>query len=120
MTEDKQTDFFALVLGLLFILTGLPKVIGFEMAVANFNNWHLGITWRYIVGTTEVILGVFMFIPILKNYAAFLYFCMMPAAFMVHLVSYEYIMLIMPVGFGILTLVYLFKNGIIKLNTVQK
>ena len=119
MSEVKQTDFFAIVLGILFILTGLPKVIGFEMAVANFNNWHLGITWRYIVGSTEVILGMFMFVPILKNYAAFLYFSMMPAAFMVHLVANENLMLIMPVGFGILTLAYLFKQGVLKFNLSQ-
>ncbi len=113
MEEEKKTDIFAIVLGIVFILTGIPKVIGFEMAVANFNNWHLGITWRYIIGSTEVILGVLMFLPILKKYAAFLYFCMMPAAFTVHLVASENIMLLLPIGFGLLTFCYLIKQRVL-------
>ena len=116
MDAQKQTITLAKILGVLFIIIGFPKVIGFEMMVANFNNWNLGSLWRYIVGTTEVVLGVLMFVPILRKYAAFLYFSMMPAAFMIHLASKEYGMLIMPVIIGSFTLWYLIKDEVVNLS----
>ena len=37
------------ILGVLFILSAIPKTIGLQMAVDNFNKWLLGDEWRYLV-----------------------------------------------------------------------
>ena len=114
MSEQNKKDTFAIVLGILFILIGIPKIVGVQGAVDNFNNWELGDTWRYIAGATEIVLGILMFFPATKKYAAFSFFCVMTSAIMVHIISREYAVMLAPVLFGGIALSYLLKRGVVK------
>jgi uncharacterized membrane protein YphA (DoxX/SURF4 family) len=114
MSEQTKKDIFAIVLGILFILIGIPKIAGVQGGIDNFNNWGLGDTWRYIAGTTEITLGVLMFFPSTKKYAAFAFFCVMTSAIMVHIISREYGVMLAPILFAGLTLWYLLKRGVVK------
>ncbi len=114
MSEQNKKDTFAMVLGILFILIGIPKIAGVQGAVDNFNNWGLGDSWRYIAGTTEITLGALMFFSATKKYAAFAFFCLMTSALMVHIISREYAVMLAPILFAGLALWYLLKRGVVK------
>ena len=114
MSEQNKRDTFAIVLGILFILIGIPKIAGVQGAVDNFNNWGLGDTWRSVAGTIEITLGVLMFFAATQKYAAFGFFCVMTSAIMVHIISREYAVMLAPILFGGLTLWYLMKRGVVK------
>jgi uncharacterized membrane protein YphA (DoxX/SURF4 family) len=114
MNEQNKRDTFAIVLGVLFILTGIPKLVGVQGAVDNFNHWQLGDTWRYVVGTTELVLGILMFFSFTKKYAAFTYFCLMQAAIIVHITAKEYVLVILPLLFAGITFWYLQKRNVVK------
>jgi uncharacterized membrane protein YphA (DoxX/SURF4 family) len=116
MSEQNKKDTFAIVLGVLFILIGIPKIAGVQGAVDNFNHWGLGDTWRYIAGTTEITLGILMFFSATKKYAAFTFFCVMTSAIMVHLIAREYAVAPAPLLFGGLALWYLLKQGVVRFN----
>jgi uncharacterized membrane protein YphA (DoxX/SURF4 family) len=111
---NNKKDIFGIVLGILFTLSGIPKLVGVQAAIDNFNKWGLGDNWRYIVGLTEVALGLLMFVPSLKKYSAFGYFCIMVGAAMTHITVKEYPLLAMPVILGSVTLYYLMKQDVVK------
>jgi hypothetical protein len=56
-----------------------------------------------------------MFVPSLRAFGAFGFFCLMPAAFIVHVTVHQYAMTAMPVIFGLVVLGYLRKNQIVRL-----
>ncbi len=116
MESQGKKDVFGFVLGGLFMFSGIPKLVGVQGAVDNFNRWGLGDELRYIVGAIEVILGLLMFVPSLKKYSAFGYFCIMIGAALVHITAKEYPQLAMPVVLGSVTFYYLLKKGVIKFN----
>ncbi|HEX4515593.1 MAG TPA: DoxX family membrane protein, partial [Polyangiaceae bacterium] len=68
--EKRKRDIFGKVLGALFILSSVPKLLSVQGAVENFNTWHLGSTWRYAVGSIELLCGVLMFFTATKKYGA--------------------------------------------------
>ena len=108
-------DIYGKILGVMFILSCLPKLLSVQGAVDNFHHWHLGDTWRYVVGLIELTCGVLMFVPGLKRFGAFGFFCIMPAAFIIHITVGEYAMLPLPVVFGVAVLVYLRREHIVRL-----
>jgi len=111
-----KKDIFGIVLGILFTFSGMPKLVGVQAAIDNFNKWGLGDNWRYIVGLTELVLGLLMFVPAVKKYSAFGYFCIMVGAAMTHITVKEYSLLIMPVIFGSVTFYYLMNQDVVKFN----
>lgn len=104
-------DVFGKILGALFVLSSLPKLLSVHGAVANFNTWHLGDTWRYVVGALELACGVSMFIPSAKRLGAFGFLFLMPAAFVTHVAAGQYFMTPMPLVAGIIVLIYLVRQG---------
>jgi uncharacterized membrane protein YphA (DoxX/SURF4 family) len=116
MTENKSSkDIFGKVLGVLFCISGSPKLLSVQGAVDNFNKWHLGDNLRYMVGVIEVVLGILMFVPALKRYAAFGCYNIMAAAFIVHIVAGEYANTVMPLILGSAIFYYLYKEKIVQL-----
>ncbi len=115
---NNKKDIFGIVLGVLFALSGIPKLAGVQGAIDNFNRWGLGDNWRYIIGLTEVILSLLMFVPSLKKYSAFGYFCIMIGAAMTHITVKEYPHLVMPVILGSITFYYLIKQDVIKFEQI--
>jgi uncharacterized membrane protein YphA (DoxX/SURF4 family) len=116
MSDQIKKDFFGMVLGILFFLSGVPKIAGVQDAIDNFNRWGLGDNWRFVIGSIELIFGLLMFWPALKKYAAFGYFCIMIGGALVHIAAKEYTLLPMPVIFGLLTFYYLIRKDVIKFN----
>jgi uncharacterized membrane protein YphA (DoxX/SURF4 family) len=114
--KTPEKDITGKVLAVLFILMGLPKILGLQMAVDNFERWQLNDSIRMITGVLEILLGAMMFMPTYKRYAAFGLFCMMPAGAMVHIIADEKLMLFLPVVFGVLLLWYLVKQNVINWN----
>jgi uncharacterized membrane protein YphA (DoxX/SURF4 family) len=111
---NNKKDIFGIVLGVVFVLSGIPKLVGVQGAIDNFNKWGLGDNGRYIVGLTEILLGLLMFVPGLKKYSAFGYFCIMVGGAMTHITVKEYPLLAMPVIFGSVTFYYLMKQDVVK------
>lgn len=115
MASGDTKDVFGKILGVLFILFGLPKLLSVPGAVENFNLWRLGDGWRFVVGMIEVCCGLSMFVPALKRFGAFGFFCLMPAAFLVHVTVGQYAMTAMPVVVGVAVLVYLQRQQVLRL-----
>lgn len=109
----KTTNILGYVLAAVMIFMGAPKIMGAEGAVESFKNWGLEDPMRLIIGISEVLLGVLMFLKSTRYYAAFGIFCMMPAGAIVHIAAGEYPMLAMPVVIGLLFLLYLTSSGVI-------
>ncbi len=109
----KTTTILGYVLAAVMVLMGVPKIMGAESAVESFKNWGLEDPMRLVVGISEVLLGVLMFVKSTRYYAAFGIFCMMPAGAIIHIAVGEYPMLAMPVVIGLLFLLYLTSSGVI-------
>jgi hypothetical protein len=104
MTEQKKI-IIGKIIGVLFILSAIPKIIGLQMAVDNFNKWLLGDEWRLIVAFVEIIAGLLMFTK-WEKYGTIILLGLMPAATLVHIQFQEWVMLPMPIIFGLLLLYY--------------
>ena len=115
MPPTPSRDIFGKILGAIFIVSSLPKLLSVPGAVENFNLWHLGDGWRYAVGLIELSCGVSMFIPALSRFGAFGFFCLMPAAFLVHVTVGQYALTPMPVVLGLAVLTYLHRQQIVRL-----
>ena len=87
------------ILGVLFILSAIPKTIGLQMAVDNFNKWLLGDEWRYLVALVEIVAGLLMFSK-WERYGTIILLGIMPAATLVHIQFQEWVMLPMPIFLG--------------------
>lgn len=111
----KQTNILGYVLAVLMILMGVPKLMAVEGSVESFKIWGLDDPIRMIVGITEVLLGVLMFVKSTKYLAAFGFLCMMPAGAILHIAAEEWPMLALPVVMGLLFLLYLTSSGVINL-----
>lgn len=93
------------ILGVLFILSAIPKAIGLQMAVDNFNKWLLGDEWRYLVALVEIVADLLMFSK-WERHGTIILLGIMPAATLVHIQFQEWVMLPMPIIFGLLLLYY--------------
>ncbi len=93
------------ILGVLFILSAIPKAVGLQMAVDNFNKWLLGDEWRYIVALVEIVAGLLMFSK-WERYGTIILLGIMPAATLVHIQFQEWVMLPMPIILGLLLFYY--------------
>ena len=93
------------ILGVLFILSAIPKAVGLQMAVDNFNMWLLGDEWRYIVALVEIVAGLLMFSK-WERIGTIILLGIMPAATLVHIQFQEWIMLPMPIILGLLLFYY--------------
>jgi len=114
--KPQQKDILGIVLAVLFIVMGLPKILGLQMAVDNFERWQLNDNIRMITGVLEILLGSAMFMKSYKRYAAFALFCMMPAGAMVHIIAGETAMFFLPVVFGVLLFWFLVRENVINWN----
>jgi uncharacterized membrane protein YphA (DoxX/SURF4 family) len=117
--EKFTKDIYGKILGVLFILSSLPKLIPIQAAADNFIKWHLGDTWRYVVGSAELIFGILMFIPQTKKYAAFGFFLIMPAAVITHIIAGEATNVIAPLVLGTAIFVYLYRKEILSFNKIK-
>jgi uncharacterized membrane protein YphA (DoxX/SURF4 family) len=109
----KTTNILGYVLAVLIILMGVPKLIGAEGSIESFKAWGLDDPMRMIIGVSEVLLGVLMFVKSTKYLAALGVFCMMPAGAVIHIAAGEWPMLALPVVMGLLFLLYLTSSGVI-------
>ncbi|MFO0505705.1 MAG: DoxX family protein [Chryseotalea sp.] len=103
--EREMKNVLGKILGVLFILSAIPKAIGSQMAVDNFNKWLLGDEWRYLVALVEILAGLLMFSK-WERYGTIILLGIMPAATLVHIRFQEWVMLPMPIIFGVLLLYY--------------
>jgi hypothetical protein len=99
------------VLGVLFILFALPKLLSVPMAADNFVKWGLGDGGRYAVGALELALGFALLIERLRIWATLGLLSVMAGAVLVHLVAREYVMVPMPIVFGLLLVRVLARDG---------
>lgn len=53
-----------------FLMAGGAKIAGAEMLVANFERWGFPLFLLYVVGTTEVLLAIGLWVPRLSGLAA--------------------------------------------------
>ena len=103
--EREMKNVLGKILGVLFILSAIPKAIGSQMAVDNFNKWLLGDEWRYIVALVEIVAGLLMFSK-WERIGTIILLGIMPAATLVHIQFQEWLMLPMPIILGLLLFYY--------------
>jgi hypothetical protein len=99
------------VLGVLFIVFAFPKLLAVPMAVDNFVKWGLGDAGRHAVGALEVALGASMLVERLRTWGTLGLLCVMGGAVVVHVVAREFMMMPMPIVFGVLLVEVLRREG---------
>ena len=80
----------------MFLFSGMTKLMGTEMHVANFERWGFPGWFMYVVGVMEVSGALLVLIPRLASYAALLLSVVMLGAVFTHIAAAEYTMLVMP------------------------
>lgn len=103
--ESKKINLLGKIMGVLFIVSALPKLVGIQMTIDNFQRWHLGDEWRIVVAVVELLAGAALFTR-LERIASLVLIGIMPAAVLVHIQFKEWMMVPMPIVFGTLMLVY--------------
>jgi len=112
---EKITKWLPVVLGILVMLTGLPKLIGAEMAIENFKTWNLGDNMRIVTGLLELILGLAIVFRPTRSLAGLGFLMVTSAGFIIHIASNQFEMLWMPLVFGGLTFWMMVNQGYLKL-----
>lgn len=59
-----------LLMALVYILAGSPKVGGFDSALHSFHQWGYSETFLYIIGILEFVGGILLLVPKVRFYAA--------------------------------------------------
>jgi uncharacterized membrane protein YphA (DoxX/SURF4 family) len=73
----------AVLLGLVFLASGVPKVAGFDLQ--NFARFGYPGWFFYMVGVMEVAGGLLVFVPATRRYGAAVIACVMVGAIVTHL-----------------------------------
>lgn len=85
-----------LLVALMMIASGAGKLTLSNEVIQSFENWQLP-RWLIVpVALTELIAGILLFIPKLRNYAAAAIILVMGGAIATHLRVNEYVQLLMP------------------------
>ncbi len=75
--QQLSITILSLLLAVLFLGAGLPKLLSVEVIVAHRELWGFSPWISYTTGTIEVLGGVFLMIPVTRFYAATGLACMM-------------------------------------------
>ncbi len=79
----------SIVLGLLYVLVGLPKItpIFLVEAIHDFEKWGYSQTFQYFIGGSEFVAGIFLMVPRTSLYAAGYLIIVMIGAIYTHIAS---------------------------------
>jgi putative oxidoreductase len=92
----------ALVIGLLFVLVGLSKMVGpsgINWAV-RLSRWGYPAASRYVIGGIEILAGLGLLVPPLRRSAAITLIVVMVGASVTHLIHGEFVRLLSPLILG--------------------
>ena len=92
-----------LVLSVIFIASGIPKLGGIEIAMHDFKEWGYPTWFRQVIGGIEFLGAIVLLIPRTAFYAATVLGAIMLGSIFTHLVHEEYALSLIPmVCFGAL------------------
>lgn len=74
-----------IILGLLFISSGFPKIIPGESMIERFSNWGYAKTFAQMIGIIELLGGVLLVIPRVSIYASLMLLFVMLGAIYTHI-----------------------------------
>jgi uncharacterized membrane protein YphA (DoxX/SURF4 family) len=87
LSGKSKIGFYAacILMALVYILAGSPKVGGFDSALHSFHRWGYTDTFLYTIGILEFIGGILLLIPKVRFYAAVYLGMIMSGAIYTHL-----------------------------------
>ena len=89
------------VLGLMFLVAGLGKLIGGEAASEAFSAWGYAAWFATVIGALEMTGGLGLLIPRTTRYAIVGLLCIMLGAMYTHLSNGEGLQVLRPIGFAL-------------------
>lgn len=95
----------ALVLGALFLGSGISKLVAPDFLVRSFEQWGYGSTFMTIVGLAEIVGGVLVVIPATRGSGAALLAVIMVGAVVTHGAAAQWAAMLLPAG--VLALIWL-------------
>jgi uncharacterized membrane protein YphA (DoxX/SURF4 family) len=93
-----QASFVSLVLGILFLGTGISKLVGPDFLVETFQGWGFAPWFMRTIGIVEILGAVLVLIPAVCAVGALVLGAVMVAAFGTHLVAGQFLLALLPVG----------------------
>jgi len=94
-----------IILALLFLLAGAGKFLAAGLWIEKFNRWNYPDNFYLVVGLTEVVCAVLLFIPKLSKYAAIIMLGIMISATLTLIIHDELRAIIQPVIYMVLVAV---------------
>lgn len=85
-----------ILLGLIYIIVGLPKVGDATMVSRMFTGWGYSETFQHVIGAVEFLCGILLIPPYTTTYAATVLSIIMTGAIYTHIVAGEYAMIVVP------------------------
>ena len=79
-----------ILFGILFLLAGLPKLLGDAGTLARFGDWGYPARFAHVVGLMEISGALALFIPRFARYGALLIGIVMIGAFITHIFAQEW------------------------------
>lgn len=85
------------LLSLLFLIAGLPKLVGVDAVMSQFSDWGFSPAFMVIVGVVEIVGAVLLLFPTTASIAAAALAVVMVGAIVTHAMAGELIMTIVPI-----------------------
>lgn len=79
-----------IVFGMLFLLAGLPKLVGVAAVLERFSEWGYPTQFAYVIGLVEVIAGIGLIVNRTVRYGALLLLAVMAGALFTHALAGEW------------------------------
>ena len=79
-----------ILFGILFLLAGLPKLLGDPGALARFADWGYPAWFAHVIGLVEMSGALALFIPRFARYGAMTIGAVMIGAFITHVLAQEW------------------------------
>ncbi|HLU93275.1 MAG TPA: DoxX family protein [Membranihabitans sp.] len=113
MVRSQHSSVFYLLTGavaIIYLFTGLRKLIGYESVVADFESWGFHPAFMYIIGITELAGAIALMIPKARIPAITGLGVVMLGAIGTHIYSEEYYQILLPLALLLLLISLLFMS----------
>lgn len=100
----------SVILGFVFIASGITKILGIEMQIKNFESWGYPLWLRFPVGITEIVIAILILTPKYRIIAVYAIFFWTITALITHLQAGQVNMIAPPAIFGAIAVILYFLN----------
>lgn len=106
--KNSITWVLAALLAVVFIASGITKLLGVEMQIKNLESWGYPLWLRFPIGLCEIAIAVTLLLPTYRKQAIYAIFIWVIVAVITHLQAGQASMIGAPVLFGAIAVIIYF------------